>query len=445
MLAVSPAPVNEASPPETSPVGVDDLIVGRATSYPIYDRRGLLLLAAGKTITAEMKRNLRSRSGDVVLMHDVDIRRTTLTDCRVSAPPALLDCEMSRELDAIIDRGFSPFANQGPAIRESVAPKGRTPYEPQYRQRLIQQHEENVGHVAEMMRSALDGEAVDGGRVTELTAGFLRELTVDGDNVLTSIAAAFQRENLAVNCVEVALLSMAIGIEMEMDAANVRELGLCALVHDWGMLRVPEEIRNAPRRLTPAEHAEITKHPMYSLEMLEKMSAVPGVAPVVVYQIHERPNGQGYPRGRKGRYIHPFAKVIQVADSFIALRAERPYRGPLMAYSAMACLVHQARDRYLEPDVVRALLRVQSLFPLGSLVALSDASVARVLRANGEQYTKPIVERIQHADGEPADPSLDENLIDLTQSPLTIRQALPTPGRRELTLAEEAASAAENS
>jgi hypothetical protein len=126
---------------------------------------------------------------------------------------------------------------------------------------------------------------------------------------------------------------------------------------------------------------------------------------------------------------------VQVADIFTALRSPRPYRAPLMPYAAMECLIRQAREHYVEPDVVRALLRIQSLFPLGSFVTLSDGSVARVLRSNRDDYTRPVVQRVQESNGKFSQPQ-EGVLIDLRSSPLTIRQALPTPGTKEVAFFE---------
>ena len=107
-----------------------------------------------------------------------------------------------------------------------------------------------------------------------------------------------------------------------------------------------------------------------------------------------------------------------------------------MPYAAMECLIRQAREHYVEPDVVRALLRIQSLFPLGSFVTLSDGSVAQVLRSNRDDYTRPVVQLVQDATGKSVEPQ-EENLIDLRASPLKIRQALPTPGTEEVAFFEE--------
>src|SRR5690606_15497605 len=127
------------------------------------------------------------------------------------------------------------------------------------------------------------------------------------DNVLTTRVPTFHNEELAARGLETSLLAMAIGIEMGLDADNTRMLGIAALVHDWGMALIPEHIRNPTRPLTPVERLELQKHPIYSLGMLQSVSSLPPAVSVIAYQVHESPNGRGYPRGRTGSSIHLLA------------------------------------------------------------------------------------------------------------------------------------------
>ncbi len=272
------------------------------------------------------------------------------------------------------------------------------------------------------MQSALRGKRLETGKVTRLVAQYLGDMTEDVDGVLASIVETVIQRSIASHCVNVALLAMGIGIEMGLDATNVRNLGLAALVHDWGMAGVAPEIAEANRRLTEDEFYEIKKHPITSLRLLEKLPKVPSVVPLIVYQVHERPNGNGYPRGRTGERIHPLAKIISVADAYQALISPRPFRPPLMRYAAMECILRQARTGDLDAEVVRALLMVQSLFPIGSYVSLSDGSVARVLRRNGDKYRRPIVLMLENREGVLVPRGGNAGIVDLDQAGLERRE-----------------------
>jgi hypothetical protein len=230
------------------------------------------------------------------------------------------------------------------------------------------------------------------------------------------------------------LLGMALGVEMLLDAPNIRNLGLAGLVHDWGMVRIPPEVRNSTRMLTSEERYHITKHPMHTLRLLEKLAGVPGVVPVVAYQVHESPNGHGYPQGRTRDRIHIMARILSVADRYDALVSPRPFRPPLTPYAAIECLLRQAAAGDVDPEVVRALLMVQSLFPIGSYVVLSDGSTARVLRRNENHFSHPIVRVVKDAQGKNVPDNSALAIIDLKAAGLDVVQAIPTPGTNAVEL-----------
>ncbi len=168
------------------------------------------------------------------------------------------------------------------------------------------------------MRNALQGKRIDCGEVTRLTAGFLNDITGDVDATLASALDAVRQNTLADHSVKMTLLGMAMGVEMGLDPPNVRTLGLAALVHDWGMAQVPREIVAARRWMTEAEHYEIKRHPIHTMRLLERICGMSPVVSLIAYQVHERPNGSGYPQGRAGSRIHMMAAILGVADAYCA-------------------------------------------------------------------------------------------------------------------------------
>ncbi|HCS52117.1 HD domain-containing phosphohydrolase [Rubinisphaera sp.] len=421
-------------------VSVNDLIVGRVIQFPIYDLHGVLLLAENSEITQERKRAMRQHGVLEVRISQEDFRRVTVNAGLTNLGPTTIgfDEALTKRIDTIIDGGLMALKNDGPAVKNDVVFLGRKGYNQQKRKELIEQHKSNGKALGDMISEVMHGEKINGSMVSTMAAHYLKEMTTDTDNVLTSVIDQFQDDDIASRSMEVSLLAMAIGIEMDLDADNTRNLAIAGLIHDWGMMKVPPEIRSTDKKLNSLELLEIQKHPIYSLEMLQHVSALPTVIPVIAYQVHERMNGKGYPRGRRGLSIHPLARILQVADAFVGMTSKRPYRPALMRYAAMECLIRQARENYVDSKVVRTLLRVQSLFPIGSFVQLSDESIAQVTRRNQDYYTEPIVTRIQNASGDLVDREADENLIDLHEEvDLHVTHALPTPGSGEINYSED--------
>lgn len=421
-------------------VSISALITGRTIESPIYDNNNTLLLAAGSVITSEIKQALKQRGSDKVLVDAQDLSRITLNDKSLGNIKSAIsfDSELTNKIDSIIDSGLLAVKNEGKSVKSEIVFLGRQGYDQGQRDRLHDQHQKNGKALGNMLSEALHGESMDGGLVTTMAAEYLKEMTLDTDNTLSSAVDQLGNDDFASRSLECSLLAMAIAVEMDLNPENTRVLGIAGMVHDWGMMRVPKEIRESKNKLNESEMLEIKKHPIFSLELLQKISALPRLVSVIAYQVHERINGKGYPRGRRGQSIHQFARILQVADCFIGMTSPRPYRPPIMRYSVMEHLIRQAQSKNVDPVVVRALLKVQTLFPIGSFVELTDGSLAQVMRRNQDHYTQPIVAKIQDVDGNSLDPLEDENIVDLhANEELEVKQALPTPGSEEIDLHDE--------
>jgi HD-GYP domain-containing protein (c-di-GMP phosphodiesterase class II) len=400
--------------------------------------RGVLLLAEGSKITPEFKRLLRQRSISSVQLHTEDAANLTVGDASEDlSEHGGFDNELTRKLDEAIDSGPLVVVNSDKALREQQISHGCSDYDVRKWVELDQKTKQTRHSVSSVMQEVLHGKGIASATVASLAASYLSDMTDDLDSVVSTVFKASGEEKLADHCLRMSLMGMAIGVEMGLDAHNVRQVGLAGLVHDWGMARIPPELRSAKRKLTETEFFEIQKHPIYSLALLERMPGISSQVSLTAYQVHERPNGCGYPRGRTGDRIHPFAKILNVADAYTALVSPRPFRPPLMPYAAMECLLRQAQSRDVDPHVLRAFLHLMTLFPIGSYVVLDDGSVAQVLRSNGSKFLQPMVRIVQTPSGKMIAPGTESAVLDLSREHVQVVQALPTPGTNEISLVED--------
>jgi HD-GYP domain-containing protein (c-di-GMP phosphodiesterase class II) len=191
---------------------------------------------------------------------------------------------------------------------------------------------------------------------------------------------------------QVANLAMAVGVVLELDEQSLAEMGVGCMLHDLGMLKIAPDLLNCDRPLDLIEKLDITKHPAMTFDMIENICGIALGSRMVAYQMHERPDGSGYPRRRVASQIHPFSKIAMVCDCFVAMTSPRPHRAAIPPYCAMVELMEMGQLGKLDSSAVRGLLYTVSLFPLGSHVGLSDGRIAKVLRSNREQFTRPVVE-----------------------------------------------------
>ena len=189
--------------------------------------------------------------------------------------------------------------------------------------------------------------------------------------------------------VDVAALSMMIGRREGLSSDRIHELGTAGLFHDLGKTRIPNEILNKPGRLTPEEFEIMKKHSEYSYMMIKDNPDISTDIALGVLQHHEKMNGTGYPNGVMGGLIHPYAKILTVADIFDALVTDRPYKKAMKLRDAVEILMTMTAE--LDENALHSLLHSIILYPEDSVVTLSNGETAKVVRNNPELIQRPTV------------------------------------------------------
>lgn len=134
----------------------------------------------------------------------------------------------------------------------------------------------------------------------------------------------------------------------------------------------------------------------------------------MVYQEHERWNGNGYPQGLKENGITEYAQVLGLADSFIALTHTRHYRDNFIAYKAMQSIIER-RNLDFSARMIKALIDVISIFPVDSLVKLNNGAIAKVIRTNKNYPVRPVIQLISDSRGNRIE---KEEVVDLSNEPM---------------------------
>jgi putative nucleotidyltransferase with HDIG domain len=126
----------------------------------------------------------------------------------------------------------------------------------------------------------------------------------------------------------VAALAVALAREAGLDGERQHALRVAALLHDVGNIAVPAAILAKPGALTEAEIALMRTHAEEGCKLLAEIDFGAPVAEIV-YEHHERFDGSGYPRGRRGEEISMEARILAIADTVEAMCSPRPYRAAL--------------------------------------------------------------------------------------------------------------------
>jgi HD-GYP domain-containing protein (c-di-GMP phosphodiesterase class II) len=417
-------------------VDLVDVADGSELASGIRDARGRLLLASGMVLTSNYRQKLLARGIRRVLLSEPDaVRVKGRASFRAPGPkdPAL---DESGELNR---SGMLSTHQAGPPLLARVVDHGVAPYRPNAVNDILGAHATGVIKLQSIVKSIDRGASPAFDRIVPTVDELIQSMLWDIDGSLSALPVLNRDASLVTHAMNCALLGMAMGIDLGFDALSVQTIGISGMVMDLGMSHVSDEIRDAPRRLSAVEATDIQKHPKETDRILELAEGIPPLVRVIAYQVHERPDGSGYPHGRARTNIHPFARILHVADAYLAMTARRPFRPPLMPYAALECLLYQAELNQVDREVVRSLLRVLSLFPIGSHVKLNDSSLAQVVRANPRDFTRPIVSRVP--DDERDRPlKLDAVPFDLSQSVWKVARAVPAPGSDEIPLSADVAN-----
>jgi HD-GYP domain-containing protein (c-di-GMP phosphodiesterase class II) len=195
---------------------------------------------------------------------------------------------------------------------------------------------------------------------------------------------------LASHAVKSTIISLIIGLYLKLPAHRLIELGVAALLHEIGMIKLPPQIYLSRRPLLPQEQKAILTHPVLSYNLLKSFD-FPLTVTLAALEHHERENGSGYPRKLSGERISLYAKIIAVACSYEALSAQRPHKEAKDGYTGMLELLKNEGKKYDE-TVIRALVFSLSIYPIGLYVLLSNEKKGQVVDVNPENPRFPIVQ-----------------------------------------------------
>ncbi len=246
--------------------------------------------------------------------------------------------------------------------------------------------------------------------------GVVRSLV---DNVISNRYAMLQLTGLRnydeytfYHSANVAILSLALGSTITQDFRFMSSLGAGALLHDIGKLTVDLEILNKPGVLTPEEWASVREHPTRGAQMVSMLPGVDKAALVVILEHHMRYDGSGYPQRNPQRPQHLSSRIVAVADSYDAMTSRRSYSAARVQDEAMALLAKSAGSA-LDPVLVRLFVKLMGVYPVRSVVRLSQGQIGIVVAPSPYDPIRPVVRVIASETGEFIEP-VD---VDLTASP----------------------------
>jgi HD-GYP domain-containing protein (c-di-GMP phosphodiesterase class II) len=311
------------------------------------------------------------------------------------------------------DDSFSAFIellNQSPVEHIDVRPATEA-QEPELLE--LDALTEAKGTYAQSVKVAKDvltdtrlGKAVNARKVKRAVQGIVDQVLDNETSMVTMTTLRGFDEYTFTHSVNVCIFSVVIGQRLGFTKLQLYELGLGALLHDIGKMRVDTEVINKAGGLTEEEWAQLKDHPTEGLLLLFQMSGfteVPYRQMLIAYEHHMKVDLSGYPQNERSRDLGLFSRIVAVADGFDAGTSVRSYQYEPWPPDEVLKEMKDNPRRGFDQMIVKALITATGVYPIGTLVILDTKELAVVSKTHPEigHLHQPTVKVIADANGAP--------------------------------------------
>ncbi|MGB2762948.1 MAG: HD domain-containing protein [Candidatus Aminicenantaceae bacterium] len=233
----------------------------------------------------------------------------------------------------------------------------------------------------------------------------------------------FRRKDLItfIHLLNVTVLSMHISAKLGYSKDDVLNVGIASLFHDIGKLYVSQKIVQKTDKLDREELTRMRHHTTLGAEILFKYIDTLGTLPVVVaLEHHLRYDLKGYPKLAFPQKPHPASLIVSTCDVYDALSQRRSYKKifpPDKIYNVML----KEKGSAFDPLILDKFFQIMGVWPVKSIVSLSDGRIAVVREQNKNDIFNPKVEVIS--------PKKKKGIVDLVKVKIKIESYLDPWGQ----------------
>ena len=181
-----------------------------------------------------------------------------------------------------------------------------------------------------------------------------------------------------------------LGKHLNLKPAELRILGLGALLHDIGKMKITSTIINKHGALSDEEFSQVKQHPEYGYQLLKNRAELNPAIAEIARSHHERIDGSGYPRQLKADTLSGLAMIVAIIDVYDAITTKRCYHDGISPHEAIR-LMYESELGAFRRDLLDKFIQCLSIFPVGSIVELSSGETGIVMSVNRNHHLLPVV------------------------------------------------------
>ncbi|MBB1440353.1 HD-GYP domain-containing protein [Shewanella sp. SG41-4] len=249
---------------------------------------------------------------------------------------------------------------------------------------------EAKGLIQKVMSETFSGKAIEVSQFEDVADKMIESVMDDADAFKCISALRTKDAYLLEHSINVAFLLVTFGKHLNLDRELLKQMAVGGILHDIGKIQVDNEILHKPGKLTPEEFEHMKLHQVYAIEIMNETQGLSQVSKDVCLMHHEKLDGRGYPNGLKDEQIPQHGRMSCIVDIFDALTASRCYKEAMSPAAAFKILM-SLTPFHLDQALVYEFIRCVGIYPVGSLVQLSDERVGIVWDSKGRDALNPIV------------------------------------------------------
>ena len=256
----------------------------------------------------------------------------------------------------------------------------------------LRQYEDSLSKISVSLDAIVKNEAFDYPQLKYTLGNMMENLFKSYQEFLK--LAALKRHDIGtfVHLLNTAVLSMYFSFRLGFNKDDVLSIGMAALFHDIGKIYVSGQLIKSPDKLSDEEFEMMKSHTELGSDILLRHTRQLGVLPAIVaFEHHLRYDLRGYPKLYFAARPHIASLIVSLCDVYDALNARRSYKKsypPEFIYSLML----KEKGKMFEPELLEKLFMIMGVWPVGTIVSLTDKSVAIVREENEDDIFSPKIE-----------------------------------------------------
>jgi len=225
-------------------------------------------------------------------------------------------------------------------------------------------------------------------KTVRVVQDMVKHIIID-DEVYTAISTLRVFDDYTfTHSVNVAILSMCIGKRINLSEQSLERLGICALFHDLGKIKIPHEILNKPGKLDDNDFKVLEEHSLNSARLIVKLKASRDRKAKILlppFEHHLKYDLSGYPKADWQKPLTLFGRIIAIADVYDAITSPRVYRRSVLSPDRALGFMLSGSGSDFDPVLLKVFINMLGVYPVGTLLKLDTGELALVISSSKKE------------------------------------------------------------